>query len=261
MSEIDLVEILFTLFWIFFIGLVLYLHRENKREGYPLDSDRTTRSGGRVLVHGFPATPPPKTFHLLDGRSVTVPRNAPERELAVKPAGPYPGAPNVPTGNPMLDGVGPASYSDRDDVPDHTLHGEDRIVPMRLHPEWVVTQPVDILGFGVKDPDPRGFPVYGADDELAGTVADLWVDLCEPMITYYEVALEGAGGRHVLLPANFSRAKSDRINVNSINADQFAHVPATASPDRITRLEEDKVCAYFAGGTLYATEERQEPLL
>ena len=38
-SSIDLAEILFTLFWLFFIGLVLYLHRESKREGYPLESD------------------------------------------------------------------------------------------------------------------------------------------------------------------------------------------------------------------------------
>ncbi len=261
MNEIDLVEILFTLFWIFFIGLMLYIHRESKREGYPLDSDRTTRSGGRVLVHGFPATPPPKTFHLLDGRSVTVPRTAPERDIAVTPAGRYPGAPMVPTGDPMVDGVGPASYSDRDDVPDHTLHGEDRIVPMRTLKDWSVTKPLDLMGWGTKDPDPRGFPVYGTDDEIAGTVADLWVDLCEPMITYYEVALSGADGRHVLLPANFSRALKNRINVASITSEQFAQVPATASAERITRLEEDKICAYFAGGTLYATPERQEPLL
>ncbi len=33
LANIDLVEILFTLFWVFFIGLVLYLHRESKREG------------------------------------------------------------------------------------------------------------------------------------------------------------------------------------------------------------------------------------
>jgi len=38
-------------------------------------------------------------------------------------------------------------------------------------------------------------------------------------------------------------------------------VPAIAQPDRITRLEEDKVTAYYGAGTLYATPERQEPLL
>ncbi|HEX7718520.1 MAG TPA: photosynthetic reaction center subunit H, partial [Woeseiaceae bacterium] len=31
MLEIDVAEILFTLFWVFFIGLVIYLRREDKR--------------------------------------------------------------------------------------------------------------------------------------------------------------------------------------------------------------------------------------
>ena len=36
LASVDLVEVLFTLFWVFFIGLVFYLQREMKREGYPL---------------------------------------------------------------------------------------------------------------------------------------------------------------------------------------------------------------------------------
>jgi len=38
-------------------------------------------------------------------------------------------------------------------------------------------------------------------------------------------------------------------------------VPATRAPDSITLLEEEKICAYFGGGLLYATPSRQEPLL
>jgi photosynthetic reaction center H subunit len=52
-NYIDLPTILIYLFWFFFAGLILYLHRENKREGYPLDSDRYG-----VSVEGFPAVPP-----------------------------------------------------------------------------------------------------------------------------------------------------------------------------------------------------------
>ncbi len=52
-SSIDLTEILFTLFWVFFVGLVFYLHRENKREGYPLEADH---ANGATL-QGFPAVP------------------------------------------------------------------------------------------------------------------------------------------------------------------------------------------------------------
>jgi photosynthetic reaction center H subunit len=52
-NYIDLPTILIYLFWFFFAGLILYLHRENKREGYPLESDRKG-----VVVQGFPAVPP-----------------------------------------------------------------------------------------------------------------------------------------------------------------------------------------------------------
>ena len=38
---------------IFFAGLIYYLHRENKREGYPLESDRSPH----IKVQGFPAMP------------------------------------------------------------------------------------------------------------------------------------------------------------------------------------------------------------
>ena len=44
-------------FWLFFAGLVFYLRREDKREGYPL---RTQDVRGKV--DGFPAYPGPKVF-------------------------------------------------------------------------------------------------------------------------------------------------------------------------------------------------------
>ena len=38
-EQIDVALLAFNLFFLFFIGLVAYLHREGKREGYPLLSD------------------------------------------------------------------------------------------------------------------------------------------------------------------------------------------------------------------------------
>jgi photosynthetic reaction center H subunit len=38
-------------------------------------------------------------------------------------------------------------------------------------------------------------------------------------------------------------------------------VPTTKHPEQITLLEEEKVMAYYGGGTLYATPDRQEPIL
>ena len=80
----------------------------------------------------------------------------------------------------------------------------------------------------------------------------------EMMIRYLEV---DANGNKVLLPVNFSRIGKHEIQVQSILADQFAQVPKTKHPEEVTLLEEEKIMAYFGAGTLYATPERQEPLI
>ena len=67
---IDVAQLVLYAFWIFFAGLVYYLHRENKREGYPLESDRTN---SRVKVQGWPAVPPPKAFKLANGETLMAP--------------------------------------------------------------------------------------------------------------------------------------------------------------------------------------------
>ena len=251
-GSIDLVEILFTLFWLFFIGLVIYLQREAKREGYPLEDELSHGRTRKVPVRDAPR---PKTFRLPHGGTSTVPRPVEAAELAAEPAANYPGAPLVPTGNPLLAGVGPGAWSDRADEPDKTLHNENRIVPMRIAPDFVITK---------GDPDPRGMQVIADDGEVAGTVADLWVDRSEPMIMFYEVDLGALGsGRNVLLPAGFVRVKASRgeLHVQSLHAHQFADVPALKAADSITLLEEDKIYGYFAAGKLYATPDRAEPAL
>jgi len=51
----DFAQILVYVFWFFFAGLIFYLRREDKREGYPLESDRRG-----VTVQGWPAMPEPR---------------------------------------------------------------------------------------------------------------------------------------------------------------------------------------------------------
>jgi photosynthetic reaction center H subunit len=252
-SYFDLAQVTLYVFWAFFAGLIYYLHRENKREGYPLDSDRS----GRVIVQGFPAIPPSKTYILPHGGTQTAPRAEKEtRPLAAVPSGPWPGAPLMPTGNPMRDGVGPAAWAERSDKPDLTVDGQDRIVPMQAEPRFHVDP---------SDPDPRGMSVIGADGGVAGTVSDIWIDRSESLIRYLEVDVgpKAGGGRRVLLPMTFSRIDGRRrqVRVRSILASQFADVPALKSPQQVTRREEDRICAYYGGGTLYATQARAEPLL
>jgi photosynthetic reaction center H subunit len=38
-------------------------------------------------------------------------------------------------------------------------------------------------------------------------------------------------------------------------------VPTLKNPNQITKLEEEKVSAYYGGGTLYADPVRGEPLI
>ncbi len=176
-------------------------------------------------------------------------------ELKAVPADQYNGSPIIPTGDPMVDGVGPAAWAERADVPDLTARGEAKIVPMRVAPGYTVA---------AGDPDPRGLPVRAADGAVAGTIVDIWVDRSEPQVRYYEVEL-AAGGAHRLLPApfvqwpHFGLWGNDHVLVKSITSAQFANVPVTKRDDRITLLEEDRIMAYYAGGHLYADAKRAEP--
>jgi photosynthetic reaction center H subunit len=52
---IDGAQIALYAFWIFFAGLIIYLRREDKREGYPLESPQGPREG-------WPPMPEQKTF-------------------------------------------------------------------------------------------------------------------------------------------------------------------------------------------------------
>jgi len=81
----------------------------------------------------------------------------------------------------------------------------------------------------------------------------------EMMFRYIEVALPS--GKSVLLPVPFASISNRNIQVDSILSTQFEKVPALKNSEQITRLEEEKICAFYGAGTLYATPERQEPLV
>ena len=70
-GNIDLAQITLYVFWAFFAGLLFYIRREDRREGYPLENDVT----GRVENAGMIFIPPPKTFHLPHGGTAQAPDN------------------------------------------------------------------------------------------------------------------------------------------------------------------------------------------
>jgi photosynthetic reaction center H subunit len=301
-SYIDVAQLALYAFWVFFAGLIFYLRREDRREGYPLERDpaeRVGRRGGEVL----PFLPGTKTFLLAHGGTAS--SGIPDRrEPLMERVAAWPGAPSQPSGDPMQAAVGPGSYAERADEPELTLEGQPLIVPLAAAP-----------GFSIEasDPDPRGMEVIGADRGVAGTVREIWVDQVEPQIRFLEVELPAPAGSatdaaavtaapeaaepvetesaaesgdeskprkaasakakgasrtvavpsSVLLPIGFARIgrQSRQIHVQSILAGQFAGAPRVKGPNQITKLEEDKIMAYFAGGTLYAEPRRLEPLL
>jgi photosynthetic reaction center H subunit len=253
-SYVDVAQLVLYAFWIFFFGLIYYLVRENHREGYPMDNDRG------ILMEGWPRVERSKTYRLLDGREVTVPRSndGPPTHLNAQKTYRGNGSPIEPTGDPLLAGVGPGSYSDlRIDEPDMDHHGHPKIVPLAADAEYGVSH---------RDPDPRGKPLVDALGNVAGTVRDLWVDRGEMMFRYLEAEVPAGprpedGTRRVLVPVPFARITATQVQVHALMAEQFARVPGTAARDRVTMREEERISAYYGAGLLYAEPNRTEPLV
>jgi photosynthetic reaction center H subunit len=249
-SGLDVAQVVLYLFWAFFFGLVFWLRREDRREGYPLENDNPRR----VLAPNSILIPPPKTFRLPHGGTVQAPNFARDtRPIQAERTAASAGSPLEPTGDPMSSGVGPASYAERADTPELTREGHDLIVPMRLADGFAV----------MAGPDPRGWEVIATDGKAAGKVKELWVDRADVMVRYLEVELGGESAGARLLPITMLRINGDRrrVEVASVRSEQFANVPTLKSPDRITVLEEERICAYYAGGRRYAEPKRLGPVL
>ncbi len=242
-GHFDLASLAIWLFWGFFALLVYYLQTENMREGYPLE----TEDGGTAANQGPFPLPKQKTFLLPHGRGeVTVPNGAREaREIAVGRTAVSDGFPHAPLGDPMVDGVGPAAWAPRRDIPELDGHGHNKLMPMASAP-----------AFGVSaGRDPRGLPVQANDNEVVGRSSDMWVDAPEQLVRYLEIDLNTGGKR--LVPMPMVKIWKDRVRINSLSSDLFAGVPTTRSATEVTLLEEDKISAYYAGGTLYAADKRK----
>jgi photosynthetic reaction center H subunit len=265
----DVAELTFILFFIFFVGLVIYLNRESRREGYPLEHEQTG-----LIDRGKPLSDAgPKTFNLPHGRGTYSPEDAPRDELSkvenipAKQTFGGAGAPWEPTGDAMADGLGTAAYAQREDYPDLTMDGAPRIVP--------IGDSVHSIEIAEQDRNPVGLAVYGADKKKAGEVSDVWVDQAEHLIRYLEITTNS--GKKVLAPMAFAAVQGkswlgglggllpivddqeELIDIEAIRSDQFDSVPAIATAGQITRLEEDKIQAYYGGGYLHALPERAEP--
>lgn len=257
LENIDLTEISLYVFFLFFIGLILYLRREDRREGYPLEEDTT---GRLEPIEGLLWFPKPKTFRMADGSVVQAPSPARDpSELKARRLAVWPGAPSAPEGDPMQAGVGPGAFASRARKPDLDLHGAPKIVPMSA-----------ANGFSFAKGERRiiGLPVYAYDGKKAGEVSDVWVDRMEQLIRYLEVELSDAAGeakgQKVLVPMTMAALEGGmrpHVSVDAVTAAQFANAPRPQTPNQITLDEEERICAYFGAGYMYATPARAEPLV
>ncbi|AUX70566.1 photosynthetic reaction center subunit H [Porphyrobacter sp. HT-58-2] len=255
----DVAELAFLLFFGFFIALVFYLNRESRREGYPLEDEDTGKiHPGSLFDAGK------KSFQLPHGRGTYVPEDVARDDINVPavPAFSAAGAALVPTGDPMIDGMGPAAWANRSKYPDLTFDGRPRIVPIAQSHELVVSP---------QDPQLIGWDVVAADKQVAGKVTDIWVDQAEHLIRYLEI--ETTSGKKVLAPMMVALVhgnsllgkilpttndEPEYVEIDAITAAQFENVPALETAGIITRYEEDRIQAYFGGGYMYATPERSE---
>jgi photosynthetic reaction center H subunit len=203
--------------------------------------------GSRAPNQGPFPVPAPKTFLLPHGRgSVTVPNGEREaREVALGRTAVSEGFPHAPLGDPMKDGVGPASWAPRRDIPELDGHGHNKIVPMASASAFAVSA----------GRDPRGLPVQAGDLEVVGRISDMWVDAPEQLVRYLEITLNS--GSKKLVPVPMVKIQADRVRINSLSSDLFEGVPATKSQTEVTLLEEEKISAYYAGGTMYAASKRK----
>ena len=203
-------------------------------------------------MQGWPAMPAAED---LPARATAAPRgaahgHAPSRPR--EPTGAWPGAPLEPTGDPMVDGVGPARLRRcAPTCPTSRSTAQPKIVPLRVATDFHVD---------ARDPDPRGMTVVGADGAVGGVVRDVWVDRSEAHDPLPRGRGAGAGGaRRVLLPVNFTRIDAAAAQVD-VKVDPRRAVRrrarASRSPTRSRCAKRTGSCAYYGGGTLYAEPSR-----
>lgn len=250
-QSIDFAQLALYAFWIFFAGLVYWLRKEDRREGYPLEKDIPRRVGSTTNV----LIPKPKTFLLPEGGE----QHAPDfkrdtREFEIARTSFSGGSTSTPTTeNPLLAGVGPSSYAERHDEPELTRQGHVAIVPMRVAADYKVSA----------GPDVRGWDLMGADGEVGGKIKDIWVDRAEMMVRYLEVGLGESGDEVRLVPMNMVVVRGDRkyVEVEALHSTQLHLAPTLKQDEQITVMEEERIVAFFAGGRLYAEPKRLGPVV
>ena len=117
------------------LGLLRRPHLLPAARGQARGLSARLRAHGDRAVSQLPADPRRRrrsSCRTADTAQAPRARDASARASTPCRSRPWPGAPLEPTGDPMLDGVGPGAYAMRADTPDLTLDGLPKIVPLRI---------------------------------------------------------------------------------------------------------------------------------
>ena len=243
-GNLDVAILCVIAFVSFFLGLIVYLRREDKREGYPVEV--AGMFGRSQSSQGFPAMPRPKLFYRPHNEGVA---QAPRAEAPepVRPGQRLPpmSLPLDPGPDPLEEGIGAAAFTrNRAEKPDLDVNGEPKLISLNDNPEYYIPD---------GDPDPRGWVLVSADEKTVGIVHDLWFNRAEFFLRYYEVSIDGAEGRR-LVPAFFAEALTrDRaVRATTLIADDLRRSPIRADDSCITMREEDRLNGFYAGGLRFS---------
>ncbi len=208
-GHLDVAQIVLYAFFAFFAGPALVsCAQEDRREGYPLESETPMRL---QAARPWLFIPSPKTFRLADGSMVTAPTLLETtRDPSTPPrSNPGPARRSNRLAIRCLLASAPAPGTVRPDVPYKTADGHDLVAPLRVATNFAVA---------ADGGNPLGFTVIGGDRKAAGTIKDLWVDRAESLLRYYEIAL--TSGKSVLVPVHFADVnfRTRTITINALTA-------------------------------------------
>jgi photosynthetic reaction center H subunit len=116
-TQFDAALLALYAFWVLFVILIMYLRNEDRREGFPLVHEQY----GKLVVVNPRSAPKPKVWNLQGVGKTT--STIVERDVSGLLSAPTRtgGDAYSPTGNPLVDGVGTASWANRHDEPDLTF--------------------------------------------------------------------------------------------------------------------------------------------
>jgi photosynthetic reaction center H subunit len=240
-GNFDLASLSIWLFWLFFAGLIYYLQTENMREGYPLQDE----DGNPGPNSTFPM-PSDKTFTRPFGQpSVTVPSGQrPDRaDLALARSARTTASPiRPPATRSSMAWVPPPGRTARTG-PNSTGTAMRRSSRWRASP--TSSSPPGATR-GAFRCSPRTTRSWRMSPTCGSTLRSTWSATSRWNSSPSTARASGSSRS----PWRVSRRRW--VEIASLKSGHFAGVPRTASDAQITKLEEDKICAYYAGGKLYS---------